>query len=284
MPVTITGSNTPTAGGVTYGDGATYANTAAGTSGQVLLSNGASAPTWGTAGTATTATTATNLAGGSNGTIPYQSAAGTTQMLAVGSSGQLLQSNGASAPSWVAAPSSAMTKISTTVISGNPSSVTVTSGISSTYTKYKIIIEGLYDNSGASSQLTFQLYANGALDANNCYGSNGYQLSAGGTFTSTNSVNTSLWLPATSSTFNFNGSQSSSMYLEIDLDTIYNTNAGSYTIKALSRMQTASFGAPRSGVVGMVYEGASGSNSAVTGFGIAGYSQFVGTINLYGIS
>jgi len=54
-----------------------------------------------TVGTATTATTATNLAGGSNGTIPYQSAAGTTQMLAVGTSGQVLQTNGAGAPTWV---------------------------------------------------------------------------------------------------------------------------------------------------------------------------------------
>ena len=48
-----------------------------------------------------TSSTATNLAGGSNGTIPYQSAAGTTQMLAVGSPGQLLQTNGAAAPTWV---------------------------------------------------------------------------------------------------------------------------------------------------------------------------------------
>lgn len=50
----------------------------------------------------TITTTATNLAGGSNGTIPYQSAAGTTQMLAVGTPGQVLQTNGAGAPSWVA--------------------------------------------------------------------------------------------------------------------------------------------------------------------------------------
>jgi hypothetical protein len=45
--------------------------------------------------------TSTNLAGGSNGTIPYQSAAGTTQMLAVGTAGQVLQTNGAGAPTWV---------------------------------------------------------------------------------------------------------------------------------------------------------------------------------------
>ena len=48
----------------------------------------------------TTITTATNLSGGSSGTIPYQSAAGTTQMLAAGNSGQVLTSAGAAAPTW----------------------------------------------------------------------------------------------------------------------------------------------------------------------------------------
>jgi len=46
MPVTISGSNTPTAGGAVYGDGTAYATTAAGTSGQLLTSAGASAPSW----------------------------------------------------------------------------------------------------------------------------------------------------------------------------------------------------------------------------------------------
>jgi hypothetical protein len=91
---------------------------AAGTSGQSLLSSGAGAPTWGTpalataattattATNATNATTSTNLAGGSNGTIPYQSASGTTQMLAAGSNGLFLQSSGAGAPVWAAAGAS----------------------------------------------------------------------------------------------------------------------------------------------------------------------------------
>lgn len=48
MPVTIVGNNTPTAGGVVYGDGTNYASTSAGTSGQVLTSAGAGAPTWST--------------------------------------------------------------------------------------------------------------------------------------------------------------------------------------------------------------------------------------------
>ena len=76
-------------------------NGAAGTAGQYLKSNGASVPTWADV-TATTATTATNLAGGSPGTIPYQSAAGTTAQLAAGTSGYILKSNGAAAPSWLA--------------------------------------------------------------------------------------------------------------------------------------------------------------------------------------
>jgi hypothetical protein len=48
MAVTIVGNNTPTAGSVTYGDGTNYASTAAGTAGQLLRSNGSSAPTWAT--------------------------------------------------------------------------------------------------------------------------------------------------------------------------------------------------------------------------------------------
>jgi len=66
MPVTIVGNNTPTAGGVVYGDGTNYASTAAGTSGGVLYSAGSSAPAFTAAGT----------------------------------SGQVLQSNGAGAPTW----------------------------------------------------------------------------------------------------------------------------------------------------------------------------------------
>ena len=46
MPVTIDGSNTPTAGGVGYGDGTELAFTTAGSAGQILQSNGSSAPTW----------------------------------------------------------------------------------------------------------------------------------------------------------------------------------------------------------------------------------------------
>lgn len=42
-----------------------------------------------------------NLTGGAAGGIPWQSAANTTGFVSPGTSGQLLQSNGTSAPSWV---------------------------------------------------------------------------------------------------------------------------------------------------------------------------------------
>jgi microcystin-dependent protein len=104
------GSATNLAGGVAgavpyqSGVGATGFS-AAGSSGQVLTSAGTSVPTWTSqsslaAGTATTATTATNLASGSAGTIPYQTAAGTTAMLATGTAGQVLTSAGTAAPTW----------------------------------------------------------------------------------------------------------------------------------------------------------------------------------------
>tara|TARA_R110002012_G_scaffold274488_2_gene460786 strand:+ start:1254 stop:4058 length:2805 start_codon:yes stop_codon:yes gene_type:complete len=54
-----------------------------------------------TTGNATTATTATNVAGGAGGSVPYQSSANTTALLANGSDGQVLTSTGGtSAPAW----------------------------------------------------------------------------------------------------------------------------------------------------------------------------------------
>ena len=67
LPIANGGTNstaTPTAGGAIYGTGTAYAITAAGTAGQLLTSNGASAPTWTTIATGLTITddTTTNAA------------------------------------------------------------------------------------------------------------------------------------------------------------------------------------------------------------------------------
>jgi hypothetical protein len=69
LPIANGGTNstaTPTAGGVVYGTGTAQAVTTAGTSGQVLQSNGASAPTWATVSAgAMTLISTTNFPSGS---------------------------------------------------------------------------------------------------------------------------------------------------------------------------------------------------------------------------
>jgi len=94
------------AGAVVYQSApSTTGFTAAGTTGQLLSSNGASVPTWLNqsaiaAGSATSATSATNIASGGAGQIPYNTGSGATSFVSAGTSGQILQSNGTSAPSW----------------------------------------------------------------------------------------------------------------------------------------------------------------------------------------
>lgn len=74
-----------------------------GTSGQVLVA-GSSAPQYVnqstlSVGSATTAGTATNIAGGSAGSLPYNTASGTTSLLGIGSNTYILTSSG-TAPQW----------------------------------------------------------------------------------------------------------------------------------------------------------------------------------------
>lgn len=62
----------------------------------------------GNAATATSATTSTNLAGGANGSVPYQTESGTTTFLAAGTNGYVLTLAGG-VPTWAAAASSGLT-------------------------------------------------------------------------------------------------------------------------------------------------------------------------------
>ena len=81
----------------------------------------------GNAATATSATTATNLAGGAAGSVPYQTASGTTTFLAAGTDGFVLKLN-AGVPTWAASSSGTVTSVSGTgTVSGISLSGTVTS-------------------------------------------------------------------------------------------------------------------------------------------------------------
>ena len=75
--------------------------------------------TSGNAATATLATKSTNIAGGLVGQIPYQTAANTTALLAAGTAGQVLTSQGAAAPVWAAVSSvTSAPAVRQTVLSG----------------------------------------------------------------------------------------------------------------------------------------------------------------------
>jgi fibronectin-binding autotransporter adhesin len=85
LPINRGGTNsnaTPTSGGIAYGTGTAYAFTLTGTSGECLLSNGASAPSWGSC---------TGAGGGSkwsdSGTLTYLS--NTTDSVTIGSNLEL---------------------------------------------------------------------------------------------------------------------------------------------------------------------------------------------------
>jgi hypothetical protein len=82
--------------------------------------------TWPTFNQSTTgnAATATNLAGGTAGVLPYQSAANTTTFLSVGTNGQILTLAGG-VPTWANAPASGVTSVAT---AGTVNGITLTGG------------------------------------------------------------------------------------------------------------------------------------------------------------
>jgi len=99
-----------------------------------------------------------------------------------GSSGQFLQSNGTSAPTWVAASAGAMTFISVQTISGTPSTLDFTSGFSSTYDDYIVIFENV-SFSFSNPRLEMLFYKSGAYQENTYRTTYIYASSNGSDFT-----------------------------------------------------------------------------------------------------
>jgi len=77
-----------------------------------------------TATSATTATTATNLAGGTTGSVPYQSGAGATTFVGIGSTGQVLTVAGG-VPTWATPTTGTVTSVGT---AGTVNGLTLTGG------------------------------------------------------------------------------------------------------------------------------------------------------------
>ena len=87
-------------------------------------------------GNATTATTATNIAGGAQGSIPFQTSAGTTSLLNIGTAGQILVVAG-NVPQW---------KSVDLVAVGAASKVAIENMSSSTETYYVTFVNGTNEN------------------------------------------------------------------------------------------------------------------------------------------
>jgi hypothetical protein len=132
---------TPTAGAVPYGTGTEYAFTAAGTSGQVLVSSGANAPTWGSSVIPSTAQVIT-----SGTTIDFSSIPSWVKRVTLVVSG--LQSTG-SDNLWVRLGTSGG------FVSTGYSSIAVTSGGTVTSTTTFIVARGLDSSSTNFGQVVF---------------------------------------------------------------------------------------------------------------------------------
>ena len=79
-----------------------------------------------------------------------------------GTAGQVLTSSGSATPTWTSPSAGAMTFISVQTVSGTPSTLDFTSGISATYDDYMVIFEDVA-MSGTTTLLLFQFYKSGAF-------------------------------------------------------------------------------------------------------------------------
>jgi hypothetical protein len=221
-----------------------------------------------------TATTATNIAGGSNGTIPYQSASGTTQMLAVGSSGQVLQTNGAGAPSWTTPSAGAITLLSTQNPSGQ-ADPTFTSGISSTYKVYKLFFQLYATSTGTTWTPQIRFYANGAVDSNPVYGFR--YLTQSGTYSQGSGNNGP-------SLHNVQSGQNPSYVWTVDMTIFTNSNVAGYYTASYYASGQVNAGTQIISASG-AYEGVNGRNGPITGIQVVtGGTNVTGICSLYGIS
>ena len=103
MAIIINGNNTPTAGAVAVGDGTTLAFTSAGTANQILISNGASAPSFSTTITNPTVTnyTETVYTANSSTAITLALTNGTFQIITLTGSATITMPTAAAGKSFI---------------------------------------------------------------------------------------------------------------------------------------------------------------------------------------
>jgi len=191
LPIANGGTNstaTPTSGGVGYGTGTALAYTSAGTSGQALISAGSSAPSFGTLGVAGGGTGLTSTP--ANGALDIGNGTGFTRTTLTAGTGISITNGAGSISIASTAGSSALVKIATSSFSG-ATSLTIDSIISSTYSSYMIVINGMYPTVSASQALLRFVYS-GTVDTSSNYlygyGQFGSVTYSGGNNTSASSI------------------------------------------------------------------------------------------------
>jgi hypothetical protein len=131
----------------------------------------------GNAATATSATTATNLAGGANGSVPYQTGSGATTFLAAGTNGYIL-TLAAGVPTWAAAASSGIT-ISDDTTTNATRYLTFTSATSGSITSENVSSTKLkYNPSTGELTSPVQIASNG-ININSATVSTSYTIASG---------------------------------------------------------------------------------------------------------
>jgi hypothetical protein len=125
-----------------------------GTAGQLLVSGGAAIPVYTNTGSIFVgrATTSTNINGGAAGSIPYNTAAGITALLAIGTAGQLLTVNaGSNAPQW--------SNTATLVVgfAENANNVKVTNDVATTASQYLTFVNTSTGYAGVKTAATTSL-------------------------------------------------------------------------------------------------------------------------------
>jgi len=131
----------------------------------------------GNAATATSATTATNLAGGANGSVPYQTGSGATTFLAAGTNGYVMTLAGG-VPTWAAAASSGIT-ISDDTTTNATRYLTFTSATSGSITSENVSSTKLkYNPSTGELTAPVQIASNG-ININSTTVSASYTVASG---------------------------------------------------------------------------------------------------------
>jgi hypothetical protein len=149
------------------------------TSGQIVLqTNGTTTAV--TIGTNQVVSLAQPLPAGSGGTgitttptagaVPYGN--GTTlAYTAAGTSGQLLQSNGAAAPSWVAAPSAGYVYLTTVTGASGSNNLDVTTPFTNAYKAFALYYSNIVTGSVGAQPFNLRIFRAGSLVTSNTYGS-----------------------------------------------------------------------------------------------------------------